>query len=142
MKTTIRRGRRPRGFTLIEALYATMIVGLGVTALMMVFGAGTRINDYGNNLSTAVFLAEELRGMTDNLAFDALAGMDGNTYHGVDANGQALAGLDRYQQVLDVQPVDPVALTPLGASLTLRLTAIVTNPNGAETRFSWLRVKS
>jgi len=136
-------GRRAGGFTLIEAIFAIMIVGLGVVALMQLFAAGTYVNGCGNSLSSAVFLAEELRAMTDNAPFSSLAGFQGQTFQGVDANGTAVAGLGAFQQLLEVQPVNPNDLTPyVGSSpQVVRLTARVIY-NGRElTRLSWLRAK-
>ena len=89
MRKKIIRARRRRvgGFTLMEAVFSIMIVGLGVVAMMQLFGSGTKVNAYGNHLSSAVFLAEELQAMTDDVAFDDLLSYDGQTFNGVDANG-------------------------------------------------------
>ena len=62
------RGRR-RGFTLIETAVATAIVGLGVAAVMVATGSGTRMNDAGKKLTEAAFLAQELREWTIGLPF-------------------------------------------------------------------------
>ena len=57
------------GFTLIEAAVATVIVGMGVTALMTAVAAGSRANGAGRNLTQAVFLAQEIREWTLRLPF-------------------------------------------------------------------------
>lgn len=132
--------KRKNGFTLIEAMFATMIVGLGIVALMLLLGSSTRVNAAGNNMSSAVFLAEELRAMTDNLDFTALAAKNNASYQGVDAAGKPLAGLTNYRQTLFVEPVDPVTLgLPTGAVNCYRLTAVVTHPACGQVKFSWLR---
>ena len=57
------------GFTLIEAAIATGIIGIGITALMASVAAGTRVNDSGQKLTQAVFLAQEIREWTLKLPF-------------------------------------------------------------------------
>ncbi|MBN2210302.1 MAG: hypothetical protein JW709_02795 [Sedimentisphaerales bacterium] len=144
MKTSVKPShyRRGGGFTLIEAMYSIMIVGLGVVALMMLMASGTTVNAFGNDLSSAVFLADELRAMTDDVPFNNLLAYNGSTFNGVDANGNTVDGLAGFQQQLAVVKVDPVTLATLVGptpAQTLRLTATVTNANGTQARFSWLR---
>ena len=132
---------RSGGFTLIEAAVAIIIVGLGVVALLGLFAACTQVNAYGSDLSTAVFLAEEMRAMTDDMAFDALGGLDGSTFNGVDANRGELAGLNQYTQQLNVQMVEPAGLTLyVGADPQLALLSATVVHSGQEvTRLDWLR---
>lgn len=135
-------GRSQRnGFTLIEAMLAVMIVGIGIAALMHVFTAGTYINQYGDRLSKSVFLAEELRSMTDDVDFDDLLAFDGRTFNGVDANGDAVAGLGDFQQTFVVKEVHPVDLTPFVSPdpETIRLTVNVSYKDNQVTSMSWLR---
>jgi hypothetical protein len=138
-----RAARRSGGFTLLEAVYAIMIEGLGIAALMQVFASGTKINAFGDQLSKSVFLAEELRSMTDNVAFADLLDYNGTTYNGVDANGNAVAGLTDFQQQLTVQAVNPATLTLyVGANpAAMRLTARVRHSGSELTHVSWLRMK-
>ncbi|MHC4773552.1 MAG: prepilin-type N-terminal cleavage/methylation domain-containing protein [Planctomycetota bacterium] len=56
--------KRKNGFTLIEALFAAMLLGLVVAALAAASGAFTMANGYGVDLSTAEFLIEEMRELT------------------------------------------------------------------------------
>jgi len=75
------RDHRPSGlgFTLIEAMVATAIVGLGIAAMIASIGSGTRVNDAGTQLTTAAFLAQEVREYTLKLPFsDPDAGSDSN----------------------------------------------------------------
>ena len=66
-----RDGRRTRGsgFTLIEVAVATAIIGLGVVALMVAVGSGTRANQGGKELTQALYLAQEIREWTLRLPF-------------------------------------------------------------------------
>jgi len=137
-----RLGRRGRGgFTILEAAFAIMIIGFGVVALMRVFVSGNEVNSYGDKLSKAVFLSEEIRAMTDNEPFDVLPLYNGLSFNGVDANGNAVAGLEGFQQVIEVQGVNPLDMEEYTGSdpELYRLTATVTR-DGQELRsLSWLR---
>lgn len=53
-----------QGFSLIEVLIATMLVGLAVASLMAANGAFTQANGAGTDLSTAEFLIEQMRELT------------------------------------------------------------------------------
>ena len=70
----LRRGVRGQpagqaGFTLVEAVVATAIVGIGVTALFVSLKAGTQVNGSSADLTQAVFLAQEIREWTLKLPF-------------------------------------------------------------------------
>ena len=68
MKRTVCRVARG-GFTLIEAAVATVVVGIGVTVLLISVNANTRANSAGKHLTEAVFLAQEIREWTLRLPF-------------------------------------------------------------------------
>jgi len=65
--TTARPGRG--GFTLIEVVVATVLVGLALTAMMISVRSNTRVNDAGTKLTQATFLAQEIREWTLTLPF-------------------------------------------------------------------------
>jgi len=145
MKRTNRRQNRSAaaGFTLIEVTLAVIIVGTAVVSLLMLFGAGTTVNAFGNKLSTGVFLADQLRSMTDQSTFDDLIANGNRTFNGVDAEGNSVLGLGNFQQDLTIQPVNPGDMTvyvgpdPQAAILT----ASVSDSTGQIMQVSWLRVK-
>jgi len=58
-----------RGFTLIEAMVATAVIGMGVAAILVSAGSGTRVNRAGQQITQATFLAQELREWTLRLPF-------------------------------------------------------------------------
>jgi prepilin-type N-terminal cleavage/methylation domain-containing protein len=141
------RSGEKHGFTLIEAMFAIMIIGIGIAALMTVFAAGTNVNAYGDRLSKSVFLADEIRAMTDNIGFGAdgkatqLLALHGRTFNGVDANGAVVAGLQDYQQTILVRMVYPENMTTYAGTDPpgLVITAAVSFNNEELTRLSWIR---
>lgn len=52
------------GFSLIEVLFAILLVGLAITALLLASNSFTIANDAGTDLSTAEFLIEQIRELT------------------------------------------------------------------------------
>ena len=56
-----RRARARRGFTLLEASLATVIIGVGVLALVEAHTSFTRVNDWSTSAATANYLANEIR---------------------------------------------------------------------------------
>lgn len=54
----------PKGFTLVEVLIATLLVGLSIAALVAANGSFSMANATGGDLSTAEFLAEQIRELT------------------------------------------------------------------------------
>ena len=92
-------------------------------------------------MSSAVFLAEELQAMTDDVAFDDLLSYNGRTFNGVDANEEPVEGLANYQQQLLAEGITPGDLTVyVGADPEIiRLTAVVNHQGLELARISWLR---
>ena len=65
--TLKRRGEARRGFTLIETALATIIVGVGVVAIVSAQQAFHIKNNWSTHASTATLLGNEIREMTLNL---------------------------------------------------------------------------
>jgi len=62
------RSARP-GFSLLEAIIATVLVGLGVASMMVATKSATEVNLAGRNITQALFLAQEIREWTLKLPF-------------------------------------------------------------------------
>jgi len=62
-------GRHRGGLSLVEALAATAIVGVGLTALLASVAASSLTNAAGRDLTYAVFLAQNIREWTLRLPF-------------------------------------------------------------------------
>ena len=57
------------GFTLIEALIASVLVGVGVSAMMVATKSGTQVNAGAREITHAINLAQEIREWTLKLPF-------------------------------------------------------------------------
>ncbi len=71
VRTTARRGRSTgarRGFTLLETALTTVIIGVGVLAMVEAQQAFLQRNSWSTNASTATYLANEIRELTARLS--------------------------------------------------------------------------
>src|SRR5688572_30803583 len=103
---------RNRGFTLIEAALTTVIIGVGVMAMLELLAAGTSSNVDSSQLTTAMNLAKQVREVTIQKTFAEVLAMDGDAYDPPqDGSGLPMNTLGGWQQVIRVQPVDPTRLT-------------------------------
>lgn len=92
---------RVRGFTLIEASLATIIVGVGVLAAVQLFHACTSANRAGNHLTTGMLLATHLEeAMTTLPLRDPQSGAVGST------DGDAVGAFD------DIDDFNNAAFSP------------------------------
>lgn len=126
---------RARGFTLLEAALATVIVGVGVLASVELFAGLTVHTRDAEHRTTALFLANNIRELLGGLSFDdpitgsATFGPESNesldgsvagstAYNDLDDFNQSfnppidaarnrLAQLSQYTQVVSVVGVDP-----------------------------------
>jgi prepilin-type N-terminal cleavage/methylation domain-containing protein len=125
--------RQRRGFTLIEASMTTVIVGIGVLALMELLASGTVSNIRGTEMTTGVNLAKNIRELALQKTFAELPAMNNASHKPpIDSRGVALADMSDWQQEIKVESVDPSLLTtPLPAATphALRITATI-NRNG------------
>lgn len=133
-KSKIRNQTSIRGFTLVEVLIATFLVGLSIAALVAASGSFSMANVAGADLSTAEFLVEQIRELTMMLpladpnvsAWTALGPETGETtpaaYDDVDdfdgfdsgslgapitAQRTTLPALAAFRQVVAVQKLNP-----------------------------------
>ncbi|MBN1436625.1 MAG: type II secretion system protein [Sedimentisphaerales bacterium] len=139
-----RRKHTASAFTLIEAMFAVAIVGFSIAGLMLVMGSGTRVNMFGQQVSTASFLAEELHSIVDNTPFDQLVDLDNQTFNAVDSLGNPIEGLENYSQHLSVTYINPATLqvATLGdPQVAVRITAVVFCDDQQVTSYTWLRIQ-
>jgi len=105
------RSRR-RGFTLIEASLTTVIIGVGVVAMMQLLAAGTVNNIQSFETTTGVNVAKAIREITVQKTLAQVIAMN-NTYHEPpwDSRSQDINDLPHWRQTITVQPVSKDKLT-------------------------------
>ncbi len=134
--------QKVNGFTLIEALFASMLIGMVIVSLTAASGAFTMVNGAGIDMSTAEFLIEEIREMTAPLTFTELLTYDGNTYSPpIDISETSMAEFSAFSQVITIQYVQASSLDTVvtGPTDFLRVTVTV-NKNGQPVNSaSWIR---
>ncbi len=154
-----------KGFTLIEVIIATILIGVAVSALLVASASSTTVNSAGTDLSTAEFLVEQIRELTTMKkvidpeptfrtwgpeADEANISMynDLDDYNGLTFNPPIDAGLNTlndfaaFSQTIQVVNINPNNFTqtegPLGSDF-VRVTVTI-QKNGKEIcSASWIR---
>lgn len=159
-------GRSRAGFTLVEALFAAMLLGLVVVAIAASSGAFTVANGYGMDLSTAEFLVEEVREMlatlpvvdqTQTLAFGPESGEtsaalydDVDDFHNaafnppLDMGRTAMSEFSGFTQKITVQNINPADFTQTVSNHTsdfVRVTVAVEKSGATLASTSWIRAR-
>lgn len=91
---------RAAGFSLIEAAAATIILGLGVAALLSAVAAGTRAHGAGREITHATTLAQEVREWTLKLPFYDPQGGGGSSPGSEEGDPQSF--VDDLDDLMDV----------------------------------------
>src|SRR5688572_21430839 len=141
-----RNSGRRRGFTLIEAAMATVIIGVGFTAMLQLLAAGTVANKEGTELTTALNLAGNIHEAAVRVGYDQIFDLEGTYSPAVDAKLSAVSALSGWSQVVDVSYVDENLLTSSVPDTQYEPTARVTvsvRRNGQQVyRTTWLAAAS
>ena|SRR5437773_11918733 len=140
-RRSIRRSGAPRGFTLIEAMLTTIIVGVAFTAMLQLLAVGTVNNINASQLTTGVSLARNVRELTLNTAYANLPALNNASYSPPkDSRGVAVTTLNGWQQKITVKSVNPdniqqdiVDTTPAA----VRVSVLVNHNNQKVCDLSW-----
>jgi prepilin-type N-terminal cleavage/methylation domain-containing protein len=98
--------KRNKGLTLVELMVAMMIIGLSIASMLATCGAFTRLNSGGVDLSTAEFLIEEMKGLTDTLA---VTDPNGGTHFGNEESNVSLYDdVDDFHEKTYADPYGPI----------------------------------
>jgi prepilin-type N-terminal cleavage/methylation domain-containing protein len=105
-----------RGFTLIEAMMVTVIIGVGVMSMLQLLATGTMANGESTELTTAVQLANNINELCVRTKYQnlrtAVATSAGRLYDPpIDGRGQPLVGYGGWTQFVTVVYVEPHRLT-------------------------------
>jgi type II secretory pathway pseudopilin PulG len=154
------------GFTLIEALFAILLVGLAIASLMGANASFTRSNGAGAELSTAEFLLEQVKELTATLpvsdpqattwttfgpeepslaAYDDLDDFDGASFSPpISAGKVSLADFAAFTQQVTVQNVrasDFGIVDPDRSTAFVRITVRVLHNSAEISSASWIRAR-
>ena len=135
------------GFSLIEVLFAVMLVGLAIASLLAANGMFSRTNAAGTNMSTAEFLIEQIRERSVSSDYDALSSLphfDGVTFSPpIDADGQYLTDFATFSEVITAENVSGQNFEQVVGydSGFCRVTAKVFLNSKEITSASWIRAR-
>ncbi len=157
--------RNPKGFSLIEAMIAVVLVGLSVTALVVASNSFTQANGFGADLSTAEFLIEQVRELTVLLpvvdpetpnttfgpeepsltAYDDLDDFDGATFSPpISASRGSLTDLVGFAQQVTVENLSPTNFDLVVADHStafVRVTVRIVQGGQQISSASWIRAR-
>jgi prepilin-type N-terminal cleavage/methylation domain-containing protein len=136
------RSTRRSGFTLLEVAIATIIIAIGITALLTASASCTKVNAAGEELTTATFLAQEIR--------EYCAGLDpcdvklaGSYCPPVDASLTQMTGLTDWKQSITLQYKNPGDLSDSATATDVRYVSVTVKHNDANVlTTSWLVTKA
>jgi Tfp pilus assembly protein PilV len=99
---------RRRGFSIIEALIASVLVGLGIASLMVATKSGTQVNAASRDIARATRLGQEIREWTIKMSFDEIEALGNVTYSPPrDGMGQTIADMTGWSQQITLTRRDP-----------------------------------
>lgn len=108
----IARCRRNRGFTLLEASLATVIVGIAFVAVLQLLAIGTMSNLASAEQTSGVNLARNVRELLLQKTYASLPTYNNVSYSPPhDSRGQPIAEMSEWKQTITVQAVDQHRLT-------------------------------
>lgn len=142
MKTKTKK--QATGFTLLEALFAAMLIGLVIAAIAVSSGASTMANGIGIDLSTAEFLIEEIREQTTTMTFDEVVAYPAMPINPpIDISGTAMPEFSAFSQQVSVQYLNEANLQTVVAGPTgfVRVTVTITKNNTPLSSASWVRAQ-
>lgn len=137
---------KSNGFTLVEVLFAILLVGLAIAALLGANAAFTRANGAGTDLSTAEFLLEQIKELTATLAVDDLDDFaDEAPFHPpISADRTPLTDFPAFTQQITVENVsasDFGLVADPGSTDFVRVTARVLMNSTEISSASWIRAR-
>ena len=157
--------RSKNGFTLVEILFAVVLVGLAIASLVGASLSFTKANAAGINLTTAEFLIEQVKQLMDQLAvvdpqtttatfgpeeaslaaYDDLDDFSGASFSPpINAARETLGDFAGYTQQITVQNVNVANFDQTAANHTsdfVKVTVTVSLNSTAISSTSWIRAR-
>jgi prepilin-type N-terminal cleavage/methylation domain-containing protein len=136
---------KKHGFTLIEVLIATLLVGLAIASLLVANSSFTKANAAATDLSTAEFLIEQVRERSISVNYDNLYGLehfDNVTFSPpISVDGESLNDFAAFSEQITVENVSKSNFEQVVAydSSFIRVTVKVFLNSKQISSASWLR---
>lgn len=137
--------RYKAGFTLAEVLIAIILVGIAIASLVGANISLTKANGAGVDLATAEFLSEQIKELSDLVAYDDLDDFDGADFSppiGVDRG--VLSNFAAYSQQITVENVSATDFTQVVGdhnSNFVRITVKIFLGSVQISSASWIRAR-
>ncbi|HSV27587.1 MAG TPA: prepilin-type N-terminal cleavage/methylation domain-containing protein [Sedimentisphaerales bacterium] len=144
-----RSAKSGRGFTLIEALFAVVLVGLAIAGLTAANIAHSQANSAAVDISTAEYLAGQIRELTATMNIDEIVAFrgSGNDWVAInppiDANQNVLTAFSVFSQQMRVEPLraDLATLDTGSAPRFYRVTVRIFKGGREISSSSWIRAR-
>ncbi len=141
----MKRSNSKRGFTIIEALMASVLIAIAISALIAANTAMSNVNAAGANLSTAEYLLQQVRERTETTGYQYLRNMYNDKVYNppLDEDGDELTEFNAYSQRIGVAYVanDNFDETVDEDEGFLKITAEVRYNGDPITSSSWIRAE-
>lgn len=142
-KMIVMNKKRKSGFTLIEVLLAIVFVGIAIASLLGASSIFTNANQAGLEMSTAEFLAEQMRELITMTSYDDLDNFDDANYSPpLNAKQEQLSNFTQFSQQITVENVSASNLQQVvsdGGSDFLRVTVEIYSNSVEVSSSSWIR---
>ncbi len=102
---TTRRRRSRGGFTLAEVLVSALLLGLGFLAIVAAYGYDSTATQSDQDITTATFLADEMRDKALQMTFANVLTLNGVTYNPAILSTGEVQNQTQWSQYLTVSPV-------------------------------------
>jgi prepilin-type N-terminal cleavage/methylation domain-containing protein len=108
IRPSVRKSRG--GFTLVEVLICAVLVALGFAALVAAFSHDAVVTQRGEEVSTATFLADEIRDMAFRMSLADALDLNGTVYSPAVLSTGVAAGQTGWSQAVSISPVSTADL--------------------------------
>jgi type II secretory pathway pseudopilin PulG len=120
--------RHAAGFTLVEVLVCCTLVVVAFAALLSAMGQDSRASLAGDRITTATYLADEVRDAVQQMSFANVLTLDGTTLNPAQLSTGAAFSQANWSQTIAVTPMDDTDLNHtigVGAAHAARITVTV-----------------
>jgi len=120
--------RRAAAFTLVEVLICCTLIAVAFTALTMAFGQDSRAAQLSDQITTASFLADEVRDAALQMTFANVLALNGTTLNPAQLSTGVNYSPTWWTQTIVVTPVDEADLNRVvgvGSAKACRITVAV-----------------